>query len=154
MTLHAWRITKAKYADDAFSGEGARLNGGRWNSKGVRMVYTAEHESLAILEILVGLEDASLLPRYVLLRVEFTENLVETLAAEALPRDWRANPPAASTRHLGDGWAGGARSVVFSVPSAVVPGERNFLLNPLHTDFRRIKISDRMPFTIDPRLVV
>ncbi|MEJ2013195.1 MAG: RES family NAD+ phosphorylase [Anaerolineales bacterium] len=152
MTLRAWRIVKARYAESAFSGEGARLYGGRWNSPGVPVVYAAQHQSLAVLEVLVGLEDAGLLPRFVLFRVEFDEKLVETLADAALPRDWRANPPPRSTQRLGDAWAVEGRSAVLSVPSAVVPAERVYLLNPRHPDFGALAIEGPYPYAFDPRL--
>jgi len=152
VTLEAWRIVKARYAGGAFSGEGARLYGGRWNSPGVPVVYTAQHQSLAVLEVLVGLEDASVLPRFVLFRIEFDERLVETLADADLPRDWRANPPPRATQRLGDAWAAEARSAVLNVPSAVVPAERVYLLNPRHPDFGAIAIEGPYPYAFDPRL--
>ena len=152
MTLAAWRIVKARYAESAFSGEGARLYGGRWNSPGVPVVYAAQHQSLAVLEVLVGLEDASLLPRFVLFKVEFENGLVETLADAALPRAWRANPPPRSTQRLGDAWAAEARSAVLSVPSAVVPAERVYLLNPRHPNFGALAIEGPYPYAFDPRL--
>jgi len=150
--LRAWRIVKAKYAAGAFTGEGARLYGGRWNSPGVPVVYTAANQSLAVLEVLVGLEDVSALPRFVLFKVEFGEELAETLADGDLPRDWRANPPPRSTQRLGDAWAVGARSVALSVPSAVVPAERVYLLNPRHPDFGALAIEGPYPYAFDPRL--
>lgn len=153
MTIRAWRLSKAKHASDAFTGEGARVNGGRWNSKGIPMVYTAEHISLAVLEILVGLEDPIVLPNYVLFRVEFEEELVEVLEHDALPGDWRASPPPLSAQAIGDDWAAGARSPVLCVPSAVIPSESNYLLNPQHPDFGEISVGEAAPFGFDPRLL-
>jgi RES domain-containing protein len=152
MTVRAWRLSKEKYASDAFSGEGAKLNGGRWNSKGTPMVYTSEHISLAVLEILVGLEDPIILPRYVLFRVEFEEGLVEVLEDDALPGDWRLNPPPRSTQEIGDRWVSEARSAVLCVSGVVIPSERNYLLNPRHSDFGEIAVGDPKPHDFDPRL--
>lgn len=152
MTICVWRLSKYKFSKDAFSGEGAKLNGGRWNSKGSPMIYTAEHESLAVLEILVGLEDPSILPCYVLFQVEFDESLVEVVKDDALPGDWRASPPPLSTQEIGDNWASGARSAVLCVPSVVIPNERNYLLNPLHPDFGKISVGDPTHYDFDPRL--
>ncbi len=152
MTICAWRLSKDKFAKDAFSGEGAKLNGGRWNSKGTPMIYTAEHESLAVLEILVGLEDPSILPLYALFQVELDESLVEVVEDDALPGDWRESPPPLSTQEIGDNWASGARSAVLCIPSVVTPRERNYLLNPRHPDFGEISIYDPTPYDLDPRL--
>lgn len=116
------------------------------------MVYTAEHASLAILEILVHLGTAQLLPEYVLFRVEFDEALVETIDESGLPEGWRAFPAPVSLRPIGDLWAGEARSAVLSVPSAVVPYERLFLLNPQHPDFPAIRVGEVQPFPLDARL--
>jgi len=150
--LSAWRIVKEKYAAGAFTGEGARLYGGRWNSPGVPVVYTAGNQSLAVLEVLVGLEDVSALPRFVLFRVEFDDALADVLSDADLPRGWRTNPPPPATQRLGDAWAVAARSAVLSVPSAVVPAERVYLLNPRHPDFGSIAIEGPYPYAFDPRL--
>lgn len=152
MTICAWRLSKEKFSKDAFSGEGARLNGGRWNSKGIPMIYTAEHISLTVLEILVGLEDPSILPRYVLFQFEFDESLVEVVEDDALHGDWRASPPPLSMQEIGDNWASGSRSAVLCVPSVVIPSENNYLLYPLHPDFGKISVGDPTPYDSDPRL--
>ena len=153
MTLSAWRIVKRKHSKDAFSGEGARQFGGRWNSPGVPVVYTAEHVSLAVLEMLVHLQTGKLLAEYVLFRADLEESLVETLELTALPRNWRSYPAPLSLRALGDQWAAGERSPVLSVPSAVVPLERLYLLNPQHADFPRIKVGPPQPFSFDARVL-
>lgn len=153
MTLRAWRIVKRKHSRDAFSGEGARQFGGRWNSPGVAVVYSAEHVSLAVLEILVHVEHSGLLPNYVLFQVDFEEGLVEALDLSALPRNWRSYPAPLRLRTIGDEWVAEGRSAVLSVPSAVVPLERLFLLNPRHPDFQRIKVGKPQPFSLDARLL-
>ena len=153
MTLRAWRIVKRKHSKDAFSREGARQFGGRWNSPGVAMVYTAEHVSLAVLEILVHVEHTGLLAKYLLFQVDFEDSLVETLELSALPRNWRSYPAPLSLRATGDQWVADGRSPVFSVPSAVVPLERLFLLNPQHPDFPRIKVGKPQSFSFDARLL-
>jgi len=152
MTLTAWRFTKAKHADGAFTGEGAREYGGRWNSPGTPAVYTAATISLGLLELLVHLEDVSILSSYVLFRADIKESLIETLDDAILPSDWRACPTPAGTKAIGDKWFQEARSAVLSVPSAVTVLERNYLVNPAHPDFRKIKISDLFQYEFDPRL--
>ncbi|MGH2620305.1 MAG: RES family NAD+ phosphorylase [Anaerolineales bacterium] len=153
MTLRAWRIVKRKHSRDAFNGEGARRFGGRWNSPGAPVVYTAEHVSLAVLEILVHLQFGSLLQEYVLFRVDFEQTFVEILEVSALPKNWRTYPAPLSLRALGDQWIADSRSAVLSVPSAIVPIERHFLLNPQHADFTRIKVGQSQPFSFDARLL-
>jgi RES domain-containing protein len=151
--LTAWRITKRKHARTAFSGEGARQFGGRWNHPGVPMVYAAETRSLAALEILVHVGSAELLEKYVLFEVGIDEALVTRLEADKLPKNWRADPPPEKLRTLGDEWALSANSAVLQVPSALVAGEKNFLLNPRHPDFSRLRLGRPQPFDFDPRLV-
>ena len=152
MTLRAWRIVKAKYLSRAFTGEGAALTGGRWNSSGIEVVYTASSASLALLEILVNLGSNAPLTGYTLIEVAFDEDLVEEIATRALPRDWRTSPPPPSVQQLGDRWARDMVSAVLAVPSVIVPHERNYILNPRHADFHRIRIGDPTSFPIDERL--
>lgn len=147
----AWRMVKTSRSDRAFTGEGALHTGGRWNSPGVALVYTSEHKSLAVLEILVHLDpqDPS---HHVTFRIEFDEGLVEHFPAERLPPGWREEMPACAARELGDAWARERRSAVLAVPSVIIPEELNYLLNPAHPDFRRIQVGPPTPFAFDPRL--
>lgn len=139
-------------AGEAFSGEGARQFGGRWNSPGMVVVYASEHLSLAALEILVHLQPRGAL-RFVAFAVEFDDVLIAKMPASALPEHWRAEPPGAATMEIGDAWVRAGRTAVLSVPSVIVPEERNYLLNPLHPDFSRIKVQAPIEFTFDPRLI-
>src|SRR6266508_3543145 len=100
----AWRIVKAKHAATAFSGKGAADYGGRWNSRGVPVVYTSCTKSLAALESLVHLNPPVLF-NYVAIRIEFDEALMEIIPPKALPPDWQTKPPPPSTKAIGDGWA-------------------------------------------------
>ncbi len=152
MTLTAWRIVKAKHAASAFTGLGAKLAGGRWNSPGVAIVYTAGSMALGMLEILVHVQREELLRRYVTFEVSFDESLVTAVEAGVLPRGWRRSPAPGSLRRIGDEWIASGTSAVLRVPSAVVPAEFNYLLNPGHGDFARIAIGPRQPITIDRRL--
>jgi RES domain-containing protein len=152
LSVTAWRITKRKYKDAAFTGAGARKYGGRWNSPGTAIVYTAETQSLAILEMLVHLETPDLLPEYVLIGVEIDESLVRELDRSKLPRNWRAQPAPLELRKFGDEWLAAGNSAVLRVPSALVPGESNFLVNPAHPDFSKLTIRDAISFALDERL--
>jgi RES domain-containing protein len=152
VSVTCWRLTKRKHAAAAFTGEGARLYGGRWNSPGVPMIYTAETQSLAALEMLVHLDAPALLDRYVLMEVQMEENLVLRLDPKDWPKDWRQSPPPARLREIGDAWIEAAKSAALRVPSALVPGEGNFLLNPRHENFAQVRIGKALPFHYDPRL--
>jgi RES domain-containing protein len=152
VTVIAWRITKRKHARAAFSGGGARLFGGRWNSPGIAMVYTAQSQSLAALEMIAQLDSSQLLASYVLFKVGIDESLITEVEFSQLPRNWRANPAPAKVRAIGDAWVVGRVSAVLRVPSALVPGENNFLLNALHEDFPKLQIGRPLSFRFDPRL--
>jgi RES domain-containing protein len=150
--MKGWRITKQKHARTAFSGEGARQYGGRWNSPGVPMVYVAESQSLAVLEMLVHLDAPALLEKYVFLEVEFDASLVTDLDRPSLPKNWQSDPVPEAIQAIGDRWILSGDSAVLRVPSVLVPGESNFLLNPRHADFGKISISRPQAFRFDPRL--
>jgi RES domain-containing protein len=150
--VHSWRIVKKHFREGAFSGEGARLYGGRWNSPGRPVVYTAEHASLAMLEILAHLEFAVIMSDYVLIRAEFDDALDESIEVKNLPQDWRSYPAPQSLREIGDRWLEEKRSAVLSVPSVIAPIERLYLFNPLHADFNKIDIGEPQAFLFDTRL--
>ena len=127
--------------------------GGRWSSKGTAIVYTAESESLATLEMLVHLGSSVVLRSYVLIRCDFDEALVTEVDAKSLPSTWRMYPPPLDLAALGDAWVSGGASAVLRVPSAVTASESNYLLNPRHPEFTQIRIGAPNPFSIDARLV-
>ncbi len=150
--LEAWRIVKEKHAATAFSGEGAARAGGRWNSRGTLIVYTSATRALAALETLVHLNPPVFF-KYVAMRAQFEAPLIEKVAVDHLPVDWRTEPPALSTKVLGDRWIREKRSAILQLPSAIIPGEVNYLLNPAHPDFGKIQIGDPEAFNFDPRLL-
>ena len=157
--IEAYRISKESDSAKAFSGQGAKDWGGRWNSKGVAVVYTAAHRSLSILEILVHLKGGAGMGRAVistpfyLYAVLFDTALLEELPAASLPAGWNSEPPTASSQTLGDAWAWTARSAVLAVPSVIVPEERNYLLNPSHPRFPEFQIGSPVVCSVDPRLL-
>jgi RES domain-containing protein len=148
----AWRIVKEKYASSAFSGEGAARSAGRWNSRGTWVVYASGSVSLAALETLVHL-NPPIAFLYTTFRIDFDDALVERIDPLALPPTWRDSPASGSTQGIGDVWVKEARSAVLEVPSVLVTGECNFLLNPAHREFRSIQIEEAGPFSFDPRLL-
>jgi len=148
-----WRIVRAWRAKNAFSGEGSRLLGGRWNSAGTTVVYLSEHESLAALELLVHTMPLPLSERYCSFHIEWDDKLTEYFPSKNLPRHWKAEPPPASAQEIGDRWVRERRSAVLGVPSLLSTSELNFLLNPNHPDFNRVKIGRPIEYRFDSRLI-
>lgn len=148
----AWRIVKKIHASSAFDGEGAWRFGGRWNSLGTRVVYCSANLSLAALEGLVHLNPPVAF-KSVAMELEFDDRLIETICVKSLSPDWTEEPPAGSTMRLGDQWVREGRSAVLELPSAIIPSESNYLLNPAHRDFQKIIIRNSVPFSFDPQLL-
>jgi RES domain-containing protein len=151
LTTTAWRVVKQRFAEAAFDGEGAREFGGRWNSVGHAVVYTAATTSLALLEILVN-ADTTLVPHYVAIPVTFDGSLMGVVDAGFLPGDWRSQTPPMRLKRIGDEWIESRRSCVLRVPSAVVPHEWNYLLNPAHPDFPSLEVGEPIVLEADARL--
>jgi RES domain-containing protein len=151
--ISVWQITKKKHTKSAFTGEGARLYGGRWNSPGKPVVYTAESRALALVEILVHLNSAGLLAKYVVFQVEIDKPFIAHLEPRELPSNWQMEPAPKQLQMLGDAWLESQRSPILRVPSAIVGGEFNYLLNPLHVDFSKLRIHRPEKIAIDKRLL-
>jgi len=117
----------------------------------VPVVYASGTLSLALVEILVHLTSAPL-AAYSAVPLEFPEALVTIVELNGLPKSWRDSPAPPETRAIGDKWVADRRSAALRVPSVVVPGEHNYVLNPNHPDFRRVRLGAAVPFPFDPRL--
>jgi RES domain-containing protein len=150
--LVGWRLLKRKHAAAAFSGEGARIFEGRWNSAGVPVVYCSENLALAALEILVHTQPVTMKEPFRAFRVNFDDSLMMSIEFEKLPKGWNLQPPSAVSKSIGDEWVKSNRSVALALPSVPVPLERTYLLNPKHPNFRKIQIHDAGNFVLDPRL--
>lgn len=151
--IRAFRICGTKWESSAFSGEGAKIAGGRWNTGGLPVVYCACSLSLATLEILVHLEDPGVLSRHFsFFEIGFPEEILTEIVTSALPANWRDEGMIPVTAALGDRWLRAMTGAVLSVPSAVTHGESIFLLNPRHEDFAKITIGAPQRFDPDPRL--
>lgn len=149
----AFRIVEKVFADSSFDGEGARLYGGRWNSRGTPLVYVSQTLSQAILEILVHTDTRHLeRSEFVFFKVEFADKLVETLDPATLAKGWDAKVGQMSTRLAGDCWFTEARSAVLRVPSVIARGEVNYLLNPEHEQISQVRIHGPEPVLFDSRL--
>ena len=135
----------------ANDGVGASLYGGRWNHKGTPVIYTAESRALCALEVLANADD--LADDYVATPIEMPDEIAVTvISITGLSAGWDANEPIDATRDIGTNWAKGLAAAVLSVPSAVIPRERNYLLNPAHPDFARIRFHSPEPFYFNDRL--
>ncbi len=151
--MRVWRLCRERHAGGAFSGEGARLAGGRWNHPGVAVVYCSATLSLAVLESLVHFEARHVPDDYVAIAADIPDEIpVRRVEVAELPTNWRAVPAPEALQDLGDAWIGQGDSLVLAVPSVVVPAECNYLVNPVHEEFRRIVVHPPTPFAFDPRL--
>ena len=148
-----WRIVRASRAPTAFAGEGPGRYGGRWNSPGVHVVYVSEYQSTAALEVFANRTPFILEEEYKAFHLEWPDDLTENFPLKQLPENWRIHPPSRETRQIGDRWVKERRSAVLALPSAVSPADTNFLLNPEHPDFKRIRIAPPIDFEFDPRLL-
>jgi len=149
----AWRVDYARWAAQSFSGDGAAVEGGRWNPAGVKAVYVSEHLAMAAQEKFVHLPHP--LPRrsrFVKFSLRFGRLPVRRLTAAKLPADWRTEPAPESTQAIAAAWFAAGPTAILAVPSALIPEETNYVLNPAHPDFLRIKISAPATFEFDPRM--
>lgn len=145
-----YRITNSLYKDD-ISGTGAKLNGARWNKTGYPLLYTSEHISLCVLEMLVNitLEESQL--KYYLLHIDLPGDVpVTTISGKKLKKNWQDDT--GYTQFMGTGFVQNNDSLILKVPSAVITEEHNFLINPLHKNFAKVKIAKAVPFKFDKRL--
>jgi RES domain-containing protein len=149
-----WRLCQTAHQSTAFRGDGARRYGGRWNRKGQAAVYTAATQSLAALEVLVHVDTDLVVNDSVVFAVDIPDDVaIERMLLTELPPDWREEYPPLACQTLGGVWLEQGRSVVLAVPSAIIPAETNYLLNPEHSDFDRLIIQPPTPFKFDPRLL-
>ena len=147
-----YRLLRKRYAKAPFNGEGAYRYGGRWSSPGVRLAYVSEHLSLAMIEYFVHLDRDDPPPDLVVAAADVPDDVSRAHVAPAkLPATWRQTPAPAELAAIGDRFARGRREAIRVVPSALAPDEFNWLLNPDHPDFRRVRILPPEPFSYDAR---
>lgn len=154
----AWRIVRKKYSDSALSGLGAEKYGGRWNSKGRKVVYTSDSLALAALEVLVHLPypappDFHKHCSFCALRVEIPDEQIRTVDITQLPEDWMSEPPGPNSKRIGDHWMRENVSLALKLPSVLVPLEHTILINPDHAEFNSLKVDSPIPYSLDSRLV-
>ena len=150
--MRVYRLTKEKYKED-LSGKGAETFGGRWNSKGTRMLYAADSRALAKLEVAVNIPLNKLPKNYYMTALEIPDNLISEYDTKILKvKDWKNNPPIKFTQTEGDNFVSSGKALAMKVPSSVVEGDHNYLLNPEHKYAGKIKIISSEKFSFDLRL--
>ncbi len=146
-----FRLTKKKYKND-LSGIGAELSGGRWNSKGNRIVYTGSNRALCIAEVAVHLPLGIVPKDYMLQIIQLPNVTIQEVKIKDLPKSWKLFPHQSKIKAIGDKFLQENRKLILKVPSAVVQGESNYLLNPKHKFMEKVELKDVEPFKFDDRL--
>lgn len=149
--MRLWRVSRHVELD----GIGGTLVSGRWSTRGRPVVYAADHPALAVLEAIVqlGIDRSEYPVNYRLLEIDVPDGVApRDVAGADLPAKWREQERV--TRAIGDGWLAARRSALLRVPSAVVRGGFNVLINPEHADASRIRVAEVTPDPFDPRLFV
>ncbi len=150
--MRFWRVCRRRFAAEAASGEGARLYGGRWNSRGVAVVYASTSLALAAVETFVNLEPNLRPADFVSTEGEVPDTVeIAHFDLTTLPKKWHVTRDE-SLHHFGDEWVKAGKTAVFMVPSAAIRGEWNLLLNPAHVDFAKITFQSPQPFEFDLRM--
>lgn len=149
----SWRLIETTFASTAFTGEGALLSRGRWHSPGTRIVYTADSRALAVLEVLTRLRGRAPQVPYSLIGVTYPVSVITHIDPATLPDNWRAYTGPAPLQALGDAWIASKTSLVLRVPSAVIPEESNYLINPEHPEVPLLATHPGTPFRFDLRLI-
>ncbi|MHC1775640.1 MAG: RES family NAD+ phosphorylase [Lentimicrobium sp.] len=151
--MKVFRLSRKKYPAE-LSGKGAAAFGARWNSQGIEMIYTAESRALAMAEVFVHLSLAMMPHDYQMLTIDIPEPVsVKVLDCDTLPDNWSESPYNFKTQKIGDCFIAAREACVLKVPSSVVQGDFNYLINPYHTDFSQISIVEIIDFVFDRRLI-
>ncbi|MFV2069567.1 MAG: RES family NAD+ phosphorylase [Pirellulales bacterium] len=151
--MKVWRICRSKYKSSAFSGTGAEKTGGRWSYKGYPLVYTSENLSLAALELFVHVSPGIIPTDLIAICGALPASIsVEEVQVSDLPSDWRQYPAPAKLKKIGTDWIVRQSSLALRVPSAINAQETNILINPAHTEMKKLKIEEEQLFHFDPRM--
>lgn len=150
--MKVYRLSRKKYSEE-LSGKGAAMVGGRWNSRGTEIIYTAESRALAMAEVAVHLTLATMPDDFVMVEIEIPDDIqFSEIRKTGLPKNWNAFPYILKSQEVGDDFVKKEEFCLLKVPSAVVPGDHNYLINPKHPYFKKIKISAVEDFPFDARL--
>jgi RES domain-containing protein len=150
--MEVFRLARKKHPIE-LSGKGASIAGARWNSKGTEIIYTAQSRALAMAEVVVHLSLATLPKDFAMLTINIPDSIkVEILEDKKLQVGWNSFPNSFVTQIIGDDFIKRNDTCILKVPSAVVQGDFNFLINPYHVDFKKIKITGQVDFPFDKRI--
>jgi RES domain-containing protein len=150
--MRLFRLSKSKFSYD-LSGKGAELAGGRWNSRGKALIYTGQSRALCTAEIAVHTPLGNIPMDYEIVEITIPDSvIVKEIEISDLPFDWKSIPHSHSTQEIGDAFILENEFLVFKVPSVVVQGDFNFLINPAHRRFREVEINSVTKFEFDVRL--
>lgn len=149
--MEVYHIGTKKFANQ-LTGEGAKLHGGRWNSIGTACIYTAESMSLCVLEYAANVS-LHLMPASLSITVyTLPERSWQEFSLDELPQNWQDIPAPAETQEWGSTKLLHAASLALKLPSVIIPSEHNYILNPLHPEFKKVRIKEILPFTFDSRI--
>lgn len=146
-----YRISKCKFIND-LKGTGAAAYGGRWHSKGTYVLYTSEAASLALLESVVHISNIAAFG-YCMLCLKIPDDNIKEMRVDDLPEKWNENPPPDMLKSIGDAFVRENKFFALKLPSAILPEESNYLLNPNHPDFKKVTVLYTKSVNIDARLV-
>ncbi len=148
-----YRLSKGKFKND-LSGTGAKLSGGRWNSKGVALLYTGASRALCTAELAVHLPLGNIPADYWMVAIEIPDDAIQELDLAILPAGWNDFPHSHATQQIGDDFVKEGKALILKVPSAVVSGDFNYIINPGHANMKNVRIVDTVPYTFDNRLFI
>lgn len=147
-----FRISKGKYKTD-LTGNGSELYGGRWNNKGTKLIYTASSRALAMSEVAVHVPFSKLPKDYFIISIEVPDIKMSSITEKDLKGiNWKSTPPSYLTQEIGDDFVEEQKTLILQVPSTVVPGDYNILINPLHKEISKVKSLNVEAFDFDVRL--
>ena len=150
--MKVFRLASEKYIDD-LSGMGAEITGGRWNNRGTRVLYTSDSRALCTAEIAVHMPIGLIPKDYHLLTLDIPDKIpYKLIDSESLPKNWKKFPYSSITQEIGEDFISKNEFLLLKVPSAVVQGDFNFLINPEHSEFENIKLIGKEKFNFDERL--
>lgn len=149
--MRAFRIVSERYAGD-LSGAGAAIHGGRWNRRGVPVLYGGESREIALLEWLIN-ASADIVPQLKMVSLTFPDDLIWEIPITSLPENWNEYPAPTALTFIGDAWIRSGRSLIMKVPSCILPTSSNFVINCRHKDFRLVKMENIEDFALDKRFL-
>ena len=150
--MEVYRLCREQFSLP-LSGIGASIKGARWNSSGTELLYTASNRPLAMAEVAVHLTLATLPPDYLMLTIHIPDDIQpKKISTHSLPDQWNAFPHLFATQHIGDDFVKENKYLLLRVPSAVTKGDFNYLINPRHDDFKKVKITEMEKFPFDTRI--